>query len=115
MCRLSSPSLSQAAVDGINGIGGKCQDIGIVTTPQLHFMVVAINTKEAYGKASLDGYYDKLSNAFKSFMALCQDKGSYKNKVVFDGANGVGAVSMKEFQSRLSGVLESELTNTGSC
>jgi len=111
--RLSSPTLSQAAVDGINGIGGKCQDIGIVTTPQLHYMVVAINTKEAYGKASLDGYYDKLSSAFKSFMALCQDTGAYKNKVVFDGANGVGAVSMKQFQSRLSGVLESELTNTG--
>ena len=111
--RVSSPALARACVEGVASVGGQCQDIGLVTTPQLHYMVVAINTKGGYGKPTLDGYYDKLSGAFKSFMALCPDKGAYKNKIVFDGANGVGAVSMKEFQTRLEGVVEVLLTNTG--
>ena len=111
--RVSSPALASACINGITGAGGQCQDLGLVTTPQLHYMVVATNTKGGYGDPSLTGYYDKLSNAFKSFMSQVSDKGSYKAKLVFDGANGVGAVSMKEFQSRLSDVLEVKIVNNG--
>ena len=50
-------------------------------------MVVATNTRGGYGQPSLPGYYDKLSGAFKSFMALVPDKGSYRPRLVFDGAN----------------------------
>ena len=111
--RVSSPSLARACLAGVTSLGGRSQDLGLVTTPQLHYMVVATNTKGGYGQPSLPGYYDKLASAFKSFMAFIPDKGSYKPKLVFDGANGVGAVSMKEFQTRLSGVLDTSLANTG--
>ena len=49
--RVSSPALSQACQDG------KCEDIGLVTTPQLHYIVVCLNTKGAYGQPTLAGYY----------------------------------------------------------
>ena len=74
---------------------------------------MATNTRDGYGQTSLPGYYDKLSGAFKSFMALFPDKGSYRPRLVFDGDNGVGAVSMKEFVTRLSGILETEVANSG--
>ena len=111
--RLSSPSLAQACSDGVAAAGGECQDLGLVTTPQLHYMVVCVNTKGGYGQPSLPGYYDKITTAFKTFMSLVGDKGRYKNKIVFDGANGIGAVAMKEFQALLAGVLEVDLVNTG--
>lgn len=39
-------------------------DYGLVTTPQLHYMVCCQNTQGQYGKATLEGYYEKLSKAF---------------------------------------------------
>ena len=111
--RLSSPALALAVSHGVAAAGGELRDLGLVTTPQLHYMVVCLNTNGAYGTASLPGYYDKLASAFKSFMALVSDKGNYKNKLVFDGANGVGAVAMAEFVPLLSGVLEVSQVNSG--
>ena len=111
--RVSSPALARACVDGVSAVGGKCQDIGLVTTPQLHYVVVCINTQGGYGDPTLTGYYTKLSSAFNKFMSLVPDKGAYKNKVVFDGANGVGAVSMREFLPLLSSSLSVRVTNTG--
>jgi len=111
--RVSSPALAIACLAGIAAAGGHAQDIGVVTTPQLHYMVVCINTKGEYGEASLPGYYDKITNAFKKFMSLVPDKGAYRNKVVFDGANGVGAPSMLQFKERLEGVMEVDMVNTG--
>ena len=75
-------------------MGGKVEDICLVTTPQLQYIVVCLNTKGAYGQPTLAGYYDKLSPAFNKFMSLVPDKGQYSPNLVFDGANGVGAVSM---------------------
>lgn len=39
-------------------------DYGLVTTPQLHYMVCCQNTWGQYGKPTLEGYYQKLSKAF---------------------------------------------------
>jgi len=111
--RVSSPALSTACLAGVAAAGGRAQDIGVVTTPQLHYMVVCINTEGGYGEPSLPGYYHKITQAFKKFLSLVPDKGAYRNKIVFDGANGVGAASMAQFKERLEGVLEVEMVNTG--
>ena len=37
---------------------------GLLTTPQLHYMVCCTNTQGAYGVATEEGYYDKLASAF---------------------------------------------------
>jgi phosphoacetylglucosamine mutase len=66
--RPSGPALVAALEDGLAGIGAEIRDAGVVTTPILHYLVRAINTKgtkDAYGDDSEDAYYDKLSSAFK--------------------------------------------------
>ena len=42
---------------------------GILTTPQLHYMVRCVNTGEVYGTATEEGYYQKLCGAF---LKLCK-------------------------------------------
>lgn len=39
-------------------------DFGLVTTPQLHYMVCCQNTQGNYGEPTVEGYYKKLSEAF---------------------------------------------------
>lgn len=39
-------------------------DYGLLTTPQLHYMVCCRNTHGGYGTATIEGYYQKLSKAF---------------------------------------------------
>lgn len=91
-CRSSSVSLSQAVLDGVKALGGhskgisqisvsalftstfclfafsRClsvlSDYGLVTTPQLHYMVCCQNTQGKYGEPTVEGYYRKLSQAF---------------------------------------------------
>ena len=65
--RGSSPALCQAVIDGIEAAGGRCSNYGILSTPQLHFFVVCQNTNGAYGKATEEGYFEKLGKAFLLF------------------------------------------------
>lgn len=39
--------------------------IGLLTTPQLHYMVRCRNTASSYGQPTEDGYYSKLAQAFR--------------------------------------------------
>ena len=66
-CRQSSPTLSQAVIDGVEAAGGKVEDFGILSTPQLHYLVVCKNTKGQYGQPTETGYFDKISKAFAQF------------------------------------------------
>jgi len=114
--RQSSPALAKAVVDAVATVEkASLTNLGVVTTPQLHYLVVATNTKGGYGEASLEGYYSKLSSAFCKFMSLAKQDGyrNYQPKIQFDGANGVGSQSIKQFSKRLEGVLEIGLHNTG--
>ncbi len=43
--------------------------LGMLTTPQLHFIVRCVNSDRKYGKPSEEGYYTKLSNAFNRLMS----------------------------------------------
>jgi len=113
--RSTSSALATAVLDGIAAIGGSSvTDIGVVTTPQLHYMVVATNTDGAYGVPSLEGYYAKLTGAFNAFMASLTDTGNYKATIYFDGANGVGAPAMQEFAKLVKSTLDVTLVNSGS-
>lgn len=89
--RSSSARLSQAVIDGVSALGGYSKggvnffppsysllsiisscftchsassDFGLVTTPQLHYMVCCQNTQGNYGEPTVEGYYRKLSEAF---------------------------------------------------
>jgi phosphoacetylglucosamine mutase len=69
--RPSGPSLIKALEDGLKAVGAEARNGGVTTTPVLHYLVKAINTKgtkAAYGDDSEEGYYNKLSAAFKKLM-----------------------------------------------
>jgi hypothetical protein len=90
--RYHSPVLSRAVVNGVIALKGNMKEYGIVTTPMLHFFVVAHNTKGGYGPATEVGYISKLVNAFKKLRGDQLERGNYKNFLLFDGANGVGSL-----------------------
>ncbi len=69
--RPSGPALISALEDGFKALGVEARDGGVTTTPILHYLVKAINTKgtsESYGDDSEDGYYTKLSASFKKLI-----------------------------------------------
>ncbi len=72
--RKSSPSLSQAVLDGVRAVGGaEAVDFGVVSTPQLHYNVVCRNTGGAYGEEWEEGYFKKLAEAFKRIRGAVRD------------------------------------------
>ncbi|XP_037093151.1 LOW QUALITY PROTEIN: phosphoacetylglucosamine mutase-like [Pollicipes pollicipes] len=108
--RPSSPPLQQAVLDGVAALGGQLRDLGVVSTPIVHYVVTCINTAGAYGQPSEEGYYKKLTDAFKKLRPQSSN-GSYKPDVKFDGANGVGALMMRQFVRHLGPTLNVEMFN----
>jgi len=111
--RPSSPFLAQAAIDGIKSVQGCVTDFGVVSTPQLHFFVTCQNTNRAYGEPNEEGYFSKISSAFKALRGSNYDNGSYQHSLSLDGANGVGALKMKQFQEYLGNSIEVTVYNSG--
>ena len=69
--RPSGPALVSAFEDGLKAIGAEGRNAGVTTTPILHYLVRAINTKgtkDVYGDDSEQGYFTKLSEAFKKLI-----------------------------------------------
>jgi len=69
--RPSGASLVRALEDGFKAIGAETRDAGITSTPVLHYLVRAINTKgtkDEYGPDTEEGYVTKLTTAFKKLV-----------------------------------------------
>lgn len=69
--RPSCPTLIQALIDGLTAFGSYINNQGLKTTPQLHYLVKATNTKgteDAYGEPTEEGYYKKLAKAFQDLV-----------------------------------------------
>ncbi|NXP28483.1 AGM1 mutase, partial [Scytalopus superciliaris] len=96
--RPSSEKLSQSVIDGILVLGGQYHDYGLVTTPQLHYMVRCQNTQGQYGKATLEGYYEKLSKAFMELIKQSHSSGESQRHLKIDCANGIGALKLSEMK-----------------
>ena len=76
--RPSGPALVSALEDGLKAIGAEGRNAGVTTTPILHYLVRAINTKgtkDAYGDDSEHGYFTKLSEAFKKLIVCIHLRG----------------------------------------
>ena len=59
-----SEYLSFAATEGILKAGGRVINLGIATTPQLHFLTQQLNAGVAIQDLSMDYYYTFFSDAF---------------------------------------------------
>lgn len=111
--RPSSLKLSQAVVDGVCVLGGAYQDYGLVSTPQLHYMVCCRNTMEQYGIATVEGYYKKLSRAFIALTKQVPCHPEEMRQLNVDGANGIGALKLNELEPYLEKKLKLKLCNDG--
>ncbi|XP_019116981.2 phosphoacetylglucosamine mutase isoform X2 [Larimichthys crocea] len=112
--RSSSSSLSQAVLDGVAALGGHSKDYGLVTTPQLHYMVRCQNTQGKYGEATVEGYYKKLCQAFIQLINNASNCTDDQKHLSVDGANGIGALKVHEMESHLKKELLISLFNDGS-
>lgn len=113
--RYHSPGLLKAVSDGVLALKGKVKSYGIVTTPMMHYHVVCANTNGAYGVPTEEGYYKKLTSAFVALRGTGTDleRGNYRNRLVFDGANGVGGRKMLQFMKHMNNTLGIEVYNKG--
>ncbi|XP_070541007.1 phosphoacetylglucosamine mutase-like isoform X2 [Ptychodera flava] len=113
--RPSSCSLSQSLIDGVVAMGAEYKDYGLLTTPQLHYMVRCHNTGGRYGEPLEEGYYKKLSKAFLQLrQKIPIGEGGYKNEIFLDGANGVGALKVQQLLKHLDDALKITVCNDGS-
>ncbi|KAJ1918306.1 hypothetical protein H4219_002703 [Mycoemilia scoparia] len=96
--RPSGPALQAALESGLAALEAKPLNFGIVTTPQLHYFVRCINSKNTdnpYGEPTEDGYYKKLAAAFNKLI-----EGRAKTDPIhIDAANGVGAPQVLKLSS----------------
>uniref|UniRef100_A0A7N6BX54 Phosphoacetylglucosamine mutase n=1 Tax=Anabas testudineus TaxID=64144 RepID=A0A7N6BX54_ANATE len=111
--RCSSASLSQAVLDGVSSLAGHSKDYGLVTTPQLHYMVCCQNTGGKYGEATVEGYYNKLCQAFIQLTKNASNCTDDQKHVHVDGANGIGALKVREMEGHLKKKLQISLFNDG--
>ncbi|CAJ1928898.1 unnamed protein product [Sphenostylis stenocarpa] len=111
--RPSGSALLEAARQGVTSIvGAVVKDMGILTTPQLHWMVRARNKGI---KASEQDYFEQLSSSLRCLEDLIPtEKSKFDeliDKVVVDGSNGVGGVKLKGL-GRLLNALVIEVRNS---
>ncbi|KAG2300238.1 hypothetical protein Bca52824_036710 [Brassica carinata] len=93
-------------------LGCVAVDKGVLTTPQLHWMVRAKNRGV---KATESDYFESLSTSFKCLIDLIpveKIERRRSSKLVLDGANGVGGQKMEVLRGYLSN-LDVEIRNTG--
>ncbi|KAL4450013.1 hypothetical protein ABPG77_010682 [Micractinium sp. CCAP 211/92] len=106
--RPSGPGLAAAAAAGVRCLGLEAQMCGLLTTPQLHWMVMSRNRGEPCGE---EDYYAALAGAYKQLVAGTQPLGQTLH---MDCANGVGADKMRALAAHLADAgLTVDLRNTG--
>lgn len=97
--RASSPALAMAAADGVTAINPEgVFSLGIVSTPQLHYIVRCTNDMGAYGCPTTSGYAEKLTTAFENLVSCkpLSECSKYTPELVVDCANGVGALAFQQ-------------------
>lgn len=74
--RGSGPRLVSALQDGLGSMNAIQRNIGVTTTPVLHYTVNAINTKNTPEDYDFEKeYYEMLSNAFKTLVVCRMSSG----------------------------------------
>ncbi|PSC72140.1 phosphoacetylglucosamine mutase [Micractinium conductrix] len=106
--RPSGPHLAEAAAAGVRCLGVEPQMCGLLTTPQLHWMVMSRNRGQPWAEAD---YCAALAGAYQQLVAGTQPLGQ---TLYMDCANGVGAPKMAALAQQLAGAgLAVDLRNTG--
>lgn len=112
--RPSGESLLAAAKKGISSIiGAVAHDMGVLTTPQLHWMVRARNLA---AKSTEHDYFLQLSHSYRSLVDLIphgKKTNEPNDKLVVDGANGVGGDKLEVLSQSCDLVIEVRNSSRG--
>ncbi|KAH9950396.1 phosphoacetylglucosamine mutase [Amylocystis lapponica] len=98
--RPSGGALVSALEDGLKAIGAQGRNAGVTSTPVLHYLVRAINTKgtkDEYGDDSEEAYLIKMSTAFKKLVA----GKPAAPPLIIDCAHGVGTLVAENLKKHL--------------
>ncbi|KAK9805800.1 hypothetical protein WJX73_001329 [Symbiochloris irregularis] len=104
--RPSAVALVAAAGDGISCVGATAYACGLLTTPQLHWMVMKCNRKLPHSK---EDYFHTLAEAYEQLTA---GAATPDEVIIVDCANGVGANALQQLQEKLGAKLRLKLFNT---
>ncbi|KAF2086714.1 Phosphoacetylglucosamine mutase [Saccharata proteae CBS 121410] len=108
--RASGSRLVACLKDALDATETEYTDYKFLTTPQLHYLVRCLNTKDtihSYGEPSEKGYYEKIGAAFRKAVKHRQYlDGAVDKGVVVDCANGVGGPKLNELLKYLPSVDE---------
>ena len=98
--RPSGPALLDALTAGVQALGPHASiiDLGLRTTPELHFAVDAINRGVWAGD---DTYTAHLAAAFVAVLEGAPNGGCPRAPLVVDAANGIGARAMARLAAQL--------------
>lgn len=94
--RPSSPALAAAAKAGAEAGGAEAAVLGEMTTPQLHWLVAAANSKKP---ATLEAYYDELSRGHAELVAGTEPLTKSSSFLFVDAAAGVGGAAAARLAS----------------
>uniref|UniRef100_A0A669D7W8 Phosphoacetylglucosamine mutase n=1 Tax=Oreochromis niloticus TaxID=8128 RepID=A0A669D7W8_ORENI len=108
--RSSSASLSQAVLDGVSALGGHSKGKRSGYLKDIPYMLC--NGK--YGEATVEGYYTKFCQAFIQLTKNTSNRTDDQKHLCLDGANGIGALKVREMESHLKKELQISLNNDGS-
>lgn len=114
--RVSGPALTNATIDGLKVLDTKYENYHLLTTPQLHYLVRAINTQDtpvSFGEPTEEGYFKKLATSFKKvYEGFLDEKTAEKIKITIDAANGIGGPKVGKLLSEyLSEYIEFTVVN----
>ncbi|CAF0741480.1 unnamed protein product [Brachionus calyciflorus] len=113
--RPSSVALFEAFKTGVEVLDGVLINYGLLSTPQLHYMVRCLNTNNSYGEPNEDGYFNKLTTAFFNVWSMIEfnNNGKYETDLYVDGANGIGADKIKILSRLISTVSFNDKPSNG--
>ncbi|OWB64202.1 phosphoacetylglucosamine mutase activity protein [[Candida] boidinii] len=113
--RESGERLLKCVIDGISSINGDYQDFGLLTTPQLHYLTRSCNDS-SFGKATENGYYEKLSSSFISILELWNAPKEITDiksiDITIDAANGIGASTIEKLSPFLKDIINFTVINS---
>ena len=111
--RPHSVPLTQSVLSGIQCFTHSIiTNYGLVTTPQLHYMVYLNNTTSR--TVQLSDYYTHFSSAYRRMLATTGAKQQQQRRIVVDCAFGIGGKAIREMNNHLSDLIEFSVINDSS-
>jgi phosphoacetylglucosamine mutase len=111
--RDSSNRLADAAEQGVKALQGDLVQYGLLTTPQLHFIVSRYNENPNEACPNEQTYYDQFASAFNDICKNVGEVNKYRPQLVLDCANGVGGPKFAKMLEQIQDNLKVELINNG--